>query len=101
MRTISFDNRHNIWDHEKHLKRAAGKRGLFIAPDISYSRKIDLREVYTGDKVIVPGNRIGKVRLIDEDDTICVDIDDDADVLYEFDRKEVMLYKRPKKKKRR
>lgn len=98
---IMAKHNHNIlWDHEAHLKRAFSKRGIATIGQAVELKKISLKQIYVGDKVMTPLGS-GKVRIIDEDDTICVDIDPESDVLHEFDRKEVYLFKGAKKKKRR
>ncbi len=90
-----------IWDHEDHLRRALSKRGIATIKQQYDYKNITLKKVYVGDKVIVPGNRIGKVHLIDEDDVICVELDPTSDLLHEFNRDEVIIYKKNKKNKKR
>jgi hypothetical protein len=88
-----------IWDHQKHLDRAFSKRGISFG-SMPLDIKPSLKRVYTGDKVMTPMGK-GRVALIDEDDVVCVDIDKDSPVLYEFDRAQVSIYKGKKKKGRK
>jgi hypothetical protein len=101
MKLLKMGYKAQIWDHDFHLKRAAQYNGYnrssIIRPAVVHAPIIKC--VCVGDKVSTPKG-IGKVRIIDDDDTICVDIDPTSDVLYEFSRKEVVLYqKRANRKK--
>lgn len=97
--TWTASNRNKIWDHEDHLRRAVIKRGLATIGQ-AYEHKTIEKKVYVGDKVMTPNGK-GRVRVIDEDDTICVELDPESNILHEFNRNEVAIYKKDKKKKKR